>query len=104
MKSKRRYPRKKHSLMIGVHAAGESTFEELQEISEGGLLAEITRFLPIGQEVRISFHGPGFTGFSATGKVAYRIAKSSRARGVGVRFTGAETPLTEKIRSLVRRP
>jgi Tfp pilus assembly protein PilZ len=99
--SQRRYPRRELSTMVALRQLDTYTFECTAQISEGGMLLEVSRPILLGEEVEITFYGPVGSFPTVTGKVVYRLKSGTTSRMVGIRFENPSESFCRKIRNYV---
>jgi len=99
--NQRRFPRREFTTMVAVRQCETHTFESSAQISEGGMLLEVSRALLIGEEIEITFYGPGNNFPPVTGRVVYRLQNGPVTRRIGIRFESPSEDLRRQIRTYV---
>lgn len=99
IKGDRKYPRK--SCLITVdYAVGDRAFKNyIQDISTSGAFIETSEFLPVGEEVKLTF---SFSDTQEPFKIAGKISRSTK-EGIGVKFSSLTQLQENIIKTLVDR-
>lgn len=98
---RRRVPRKRVHMRIGLLIRGHYYLTYALEIGEGGM--KITSPVPLqkGDQVLITFNIPGSLPFIAKSTVCYSLPRPDQSTAYGVQFAHVDFTMKRKIRNFV---